>query len=65
MNQTVSDDKTLIGDFENNIAEKGIKDYSRNKYEIFKYYNVGKMLVEAGKHYGENVIKEYSNKLKE
>ena len=27
------------------------------------YYNVGKMLSEAGKHYGEGIIKEYSRKL--
>ena len=27
------------------------------------YYNVGKMLCEAGKHYGEGIIKEYSRKL--
>ena len=28
------------------------------------YYNVGKLLSEAGKHYGEGIIKEYSKKLK-
>ena len=28
------------------------------------YYNVGKLLAEAGKHYGENVIGKYANKLK-
>ena len=27
------------------------------------YYNVGEMLSEAGKHYGEGIIKEYSRKL--
>jgi len=27
------------------------------------YYNVGKLLSEAGKHYGEGIIKEYSIKL--
>ena len=27
------------------------------------YYNVGKLLKEAGKHYGEGIIKEYSKKL--
>ena len=27
------------------------------------YYNVGKMLSDAGKHYGEGIIKEYSRKL--
>jgi len=28
------------------------------------YYNVGKLLAETGKHYGENVIGKYANKLK-
>lgn len=27
------------------------------------YYNVGKMLAHAGKHYGEGIIKNYSIKL--
>ena len=27
------------------------------------YYNVGKLLAEAGQHYGEGIIKEYSEKL--
>lgn len=27
------------------------------------YYNVGKMLSEAGKHYGESIMKNYSLKL--
>ena len=46
-----------------NELNKKVKDYSKNKYEIQKYYNVGKMLSEAGKHYGEGIIKEYSKKL--
>ena len=48
---------------ENEIHKK-VKDYSKNKYELEKYYNVGKLLSEAGKHYGEGIIKEYSKKLK-
>ena len=46
-----------------NEANKLVKDYSKNKYELESYYNVGKMLSEAGKHYGEGIIKEYSEKL--
>ena len=46
-----------------NEINKKVKDYSKNKYEIEKYYNVGKLLVEAGKNYGEGIIKEYSVKL--
>ena len=34
-----------------------------NKNDLNTYYNVGKILSEAGKHYGEEIIKEYSKKL--
>ena len=47
-----------------NEIYKKVKDYSKNKYELEKYYNVGKLLFDAGKHYGEGIIKEYSRKLK-
>ena len=41
------------------------KNFSGSDWEIdlTTYYNVGKLLSEAGKHYGEGIIKEYSNKL--
>lgn len=47
----------------NNEITKRVKDYSKNKSDLNTYYNVGKMLSEAGKHYGEGIIKEYSKKL--
>lgn len=47
----------------NNEVTKRIKDYSKNKSDLDTYYNVGKLLSEAGKHYGEGIIKEYSKKL--
>ena len=40
-----------------------VKDYSKNRYQLEKYYNVGKLLSEAGKHYGERIIDIYSKKL--
>ena len=46
-----------------NEINKKVKDYSKNKYELEKYYNVGKLLFDAGKHYGEGIIKEYSKRL--
>ena len=46
-----------------NELNKKVKDYSKNKYEIQKYYNVGKLLLEDGNNYGEGIIKEYSVKL--
>ena len=47
----------------NNEVYKKVKDHSKNKYEIQKYYNVGKLLFDAGNNYGEGIIKEYSIKL--
>ena len=46
-----------------NELNKKVKDYSINKYEIQKYYNVGKLLLAAGNNYGEGLIAEYSKKL--
>ena len=47
----------------NNEIYKKVKDYSKNKSDLNTYYNVGKLLSEAGKHYGESIIKNYSVKL--
>ena len=46
-----------------NEAYRKAKDYSKNKHELQSYYNVGKLLSDAGKHYGESIIKKYSIKL--
>ena len=47
---------------DNEITKK-VKDYSKNKSDLNTYYEVGRLLSEAGKHYGESIIKEYSKKL--
>ena len=47
----------------NNEITKRVKDYSKNKSDLDTYYNVGKLLNEAGKHYGEGIIKNYSKRL--
>ena len=49
----------------NNEIVKRVKDYSKNKSDLDTYYEVGKLLVDAGKHYGEGIIKQYSIKLKQ
>lgn len=46
-----------------NELTKKAKDYSKNKSDLMHYYNVGKLLSVAGKHYGEGIIVKYSNKL--
>ncbi len=47
----------------NNETYKKVKDYSKNRSDLKTYYKVGKLLSEAGKHYGEGIIKRYSEKL--
>ena len=47
----------------NNEINRKVKNYSVNKNDLTTYYNVGKLLLEAGKNYGERIIKEYSMKL--
>ena len=47
----------------NNEITKKAKDYSKNRSDLNTYYNVGKMLSEAGKHYGKSILKDYSIRL--
>ena len=47
---------------DNEVYEK-VKDYSKERHKVMTYYEVGKLLSEAGKHYGKDVIGEYSKKL--
>ena len=48
----------------NNEINRKVKRYSINKSDLNAYYNVGKMLSEAGNHYGDNIIGYYATKLK-
>lgn len=47
----------------NNEINRKVKNYSINKSDLNAYYNVGRMLSEAGNHYGERIIEEYSKRL--
>ena len=49
----------------NNEINRKVKNYSINKSDLNTYYNVGKLLLDAGNQYGENIIKEYSLRLTE
>ena len=55
--------ETIKQEFISNEIYKRVKDYSKNQNDLKTYYNVGKMLCEAGKHYSEGIIREYSKKL--
>ena len=40
-----------------------VKDYSKEKHKVITYFEIGKLLNEAGGKYGDNIIGEYSKKL--
>ena len=39
------------------------KDYSKDTNKVIVYFEIGKLLSQAGKEYGKNIIKQYSEKL--
>ena len=47
----------------NNEVNKSVKNYFINRSDLETKYNIGKLLSEAGKHYGESIIKKYSIQL--
>ena len=47
---------------DNEIYSK-IKDYSKERNTVITYYEIGRLLNEAGGKYGDNIINEYSKKL--
>jgi predicted nuclease of restriction endonuclease-like (RecB) superfamily len=49
--------------FINNEINRKVKNYSISKSDLSTYYNVGKILLDAGNQYGESIIKEYSLRL--
>ena len=40
-----------------------IKDYSKERHRVITYYEIGKLLVDAGSRYGEDIIGKYAEKL--
>ena len=47
---------------DNEVYSK-VKDYSKERHKVITYFEIGKLLNEAGGKYGENIIDEYSKKL--
>ena len=45
-----------------NEAYEKVKDYSKERHRVITYYEIGELLNEAGKKYGANIIKQYSEK---
>ena len=46
-----------------NETYERVKDYSKERYRVITYFEIGKLLNEAGGKYGDNIINEYSKKL--
>jgi len=40
-----------------------VKDYSKERHKVITYFEIGKLLNEAGCKYGDNIIDKYSKKL--
>ena len=47
---------------DNEVYSK-IKDYSKERHKVITYFEIGKLLTEAGGKYGDNIIEVYSKKL--
>ena len=47
---------------DNEIYSK-VKDYSKERHKVITYFEIGRLLAEAGGKYGDNIIEEYSKKL--
>ncbi len=47
---------------DNEIYSK-VKDYSKERNTVNTYFEIGRLLTEAGGKYGDNIIEEYSKKL--
>lgn len=47
---------------DNEVYSK-VKDYSKERYKVITYFEVGKLLDEAGSRYGDNILNDYSNRL--
>ncbi len=46
-----------------NETYERVKDYSKERHRVITYYEIDKLLNEAGGKYGDNIINEYSKKL--
>ena len=47
----------------NNEIYCKVKDYSKERNNVTTYFEIGRLLTEAGGKYGDNIIEEYSKKL--
>ena len=46
-----------------NEVYESVKDYSKERNKVLTYFEVGKLLSEVGKKYGNDIIGKYAEKL--
>lgn len=49
---------------DNEVYSK-VKDYSKERYRVMTYFEIGKLLYEAGSKYGDNIIEKFNNNMKD
>jgi len=47
---------------DNEVYSK-VKDYSKERHKVITYFEIGRLLNEAGGKYGDNIVEEYSKRL--
>lgn len=54
---------TLKNKLIDNEVYSRVKDYSKEKHKVITFFEIEKLLNEAGSKYGDNIIDRYSEKL--
>ena len=66
-NMKIKENTNYYTEIKNKIIDNEIylkvKDYSKERHTLITHYEIGKLLTDAGKVYGENIISKYSEKL--
>lgn len=66
-NMKIKENTNYYAEIKNKIIDNEIylkvKDYSKERHTLITHYEIGKLLTDAGKVYGENIISKYSEKL--
>ena len=63
MNQKINIYNNIKDKLLNDESYSKIRDYSKERHRVITYFEVGKLLSKAGKHYGKDVIGKYSEQL--
>ena len=66
-NTLMQKEKNYYNEIKNKLIDdevySKVKDYFKERHRVITYFEVGKMLTDAGKHYGKDIIGNFSKKL--